>query len=187
MSNNDFQKISYALGLNKKPQVLSDAEFDKQVTEKNLELLHRAVKGNEKVSAQEITNQLKNGEYTFQGNGMTEGTFFTNNPGLLWKYEGSGDSAKMTGAIGDKAKIANFDDEKLQKRFAQLEKRAKGKMSISTLTSVAILSAGYDGMSYNSDSVSVKVRSYVCLVKRDNLLLREHYDNKFDKVERSAV
>ena len=187
LSANDFQKISYALGLNNKPQVLSDKEFDKQVADNNLELLHRVVKGNEKISAQAIADQLKNGEYTFQGNGMTEGTFFTRNPGLLWKYEGSGDSARTTGAISKEAKIANFDDEKLQKRFAQLEKRAKGKMDISTLTSVAILSAGYDGMSYDSESVSLKVRSYVCFIRRDNLLLREHYDTQFDKAERSAV
>ena len=186
LSNNGFQKISYALGLNNKPQVLSDQDFDKQVEQDNLQLMHRAVSGNDKISARKIVDQLKQGEYTFQGRGMTEGTFFTTNPGLLWKYDSGNDTARTTCAISRDAKIANFDNEKLQQRFSQLQKRSKN-LDISTLTSVAILSAGFDGMSYDTDSVSIKVRSYICLIRRDNLLIRDNYDTKYDEVERTAI
>jgi len=106
-------KVMYALGMNNKPKVVSDDEFD------NLsgDTFYRTVRNNDmqSLSGADAINQIKNSDYTSlssdRNSGMGRALYFTTNFGESYSYGGGQQGAAMMRVkVNPDAKIVNVMD-----------------------------------------------------------------------------
>ncbi|MBQ9160877.1 MAG: hypothetical protein IJ122_06100 [Methanobrevibacter sp.] len=146
------------------------------------------VNGNNDISAKSMMDQLKYGDYTYQGKGeFCEGTHFAYSEKALSQYARSLDRENIVGVISNNAKVLDVDandNREFQKINTEAEKlHERSNVSLSIARSVLALSKGYDAMRFNLDG---KIRretfgnksDYICFLKRDNLILKEFHQNE---------
>ena len=110
LDKSDTQKVLYALGMDGKPQMMSDSQLDALPGQD----LFRTVNGNKYLSAGEIIDQVKEGDYTrlsdSGGSAYGRGIYFANKLDESLVYGYKEDSAVMRAKLLPDAKVATYQD-----------------------------------------------------------------------------
>lgn len=110
-----LQKMVYALGLNDKPEIISQKEFDDMTVNapfgSGAPVLYRTVNdtvltGNVPMSARQMQQQFLKGDLTYIGNGIHgDGLYFSDDKGGSRAYgRGRGQSAMIAGVLNKNAR-----------------------------------------------------------------------------------
>ena len=98
--NNPWQKLSLKLGMNQKPTVVSESEFNRIQKQTCAEVFYRGW------SSQNSAQRFLNSDLTHHGNGVYgDGIYFANNTGTARSY-GSGAMTKMM--LSPKAQVVDY-------------------------------------------------------------------------------
>lgn len=103
----DYQKFSLALGLNAKPQVMPDAQFDKMVAQYGLQTIYRGEAGQAQV------DRFMNADYSHTGVGSYgDGFYFSDRASTAndyADYKGGKNGRVMKMALSPTARIITYD------------------------------------------------------------------------------
>lgn len=174
LNNNATQATTDLMGLNQKPTVLSDADWDKKVQTDALggETLWRGVEGTNRLSAEDISNNLRNSDKTFIGNGIHgNGLYFTTDKSYAKNLYSDGTKGSLTQAFIDKGKAMVVKEKTLRDMQRSESKKAMRDMDLSTYAirkgyNVIAVPGGNFSRSSNGDF-------YVAL-SRSVLVIRNH-------------
>lgn len=172
-----FNKMTYALGINGKPTELDNESFDNMI-KNGSEPLYRIVGGNEEkgLTSRQVADQLTKGEYTYQGQGsFADGTYFAKTSKDIEKYaQGRADTTKIKATLAPGAKILPAGDTKIAD-LANAWRKAGAILSKKDCQGLAALYEGYDGRVI--PSIFGNKEEYICLYRRDNLIIRKDYND----------
>ena len=175
---NLFQQASYALGNNKKPTVLKNSDFDKEPGEPLYRLVHDNLAA--KMTAQEVADNLKYGEDTYQGEGdYTSGIFFTDYRDHIEEYAETENVVRIVAKLKPEAKVLEPTNgpqpQEVVDRIVAFKKMAKQiglELPQSEAQAIAAFAAGYDALRYKYDEKN----TFTAVYDRGKLLIREDYD-----------
>ena len=116
LNTHHLQKMIYALGLNDKPEIISQKEFDDLTVNapfgSGAPILYRTVDGKDvaggvHITAKQIQDQFSYGDLTYTGNGVHgDGIYFSDNKSGSKIYgSGGGRSRILQGVLNKNAKI----------------------------------------------------------------------------------
>lgn len=104
----DFQKFSLALGMNDKPTVLPDAQFDAMVKANNLQVVYRGEAGQSQV------DRFMNADFSHTGIGSYgDGFYFSDDKGVANMYaqkKGGSNGRVFKAVLAPTARIITYDD-----------------------------------------------------------------------------
>ena len=179
--NSDYQKVVRELGLNDKPKVLSEKEFNNQI--KDNTPIYRGVKGTTKWdgkdyvvdrSGEDIVSNIKYGDKTYIGTGIYgDGIYFTDSHSAANKYAGLNSKAIATAFI-DKSKSKIIDQAKLKDmrtEYFKANPTVKQNGIFSDLSSFALYK-GYNVISVNSKETEGN-GNYYNVLDRSILVMKE--------------
>ena len=102
--NNSYQKLVLSMGLNEKPTVLKDADFDKLAQQTNAQVVYRGW------SSERSANRFMDADYTHVGNGFYgDGIYFTPDLGTAALYGvGTGKNAITKMMLSPTARVVDI-------------------------------------------------------------------------------
>lgn len=106
--NSDYQRFSIAMGLNDKPTVLSDKQFDQLVQQNNLQVLYRGESG------KDACERFLNANTSHTGAGSYgDGFYFSDDKGTAnsyASYKGGSDGMVLRMALAPSARCISYSD-----------------------------------------------------------------------------
>lgn len=169
--DNSYQKLVLSLGLNKKPTVLDDADFDQYVQQTGAQVFYRGW------SSRNSANRLLSAEKTHTGTGIYgDGIYMTT---VRTSAMGYGSAAVTKMALSPTARVVNLSTVR-----AEIAKRSPNlQTGLSRAGSAGQRSYGpNDGeaqmalkMGYNAIHVDSYSGSYYCVLTRDALVVNKNY------------
>ena len=104
----DMQKFTLAMGLNDKPTIMKDADFEKMVAKNNLQVLYRGESG------QDAADRLLGDAYYHPGTGFYgDGMYFSEDETVANNYawdKGGSDGVYEKFVLGPNAHVVQYDD-----------------------------------------------------------------------------
>lgn len=114
LNTHHTQKMVYQLGMNDKPETVSQGEFDSLVAKGNT-VIYRTVNDNGMMSADDIIDSITDGDLSYMGNGVHgDGLYFSNSLRGSKAYGYSG-SKTMGAVLNSKAKV--IDERQLKSEY----------------------------------------------------------------------
>ena len=188
LDDTPLQKVMYVAGLNEKPQVMTDAQFNQYVRQHRAETLYRTVDGvylkqyDMGINAKDICEQVMYGSLTRTGRGslMGDGFYFANDLDDSKRYGTYTGNVKQTaymkavlkpGAKGiSSSRIYSMARDEISnntKLGRALEKAVKGRFHSGVMALLAV-HKGYDYIEYSSYGY-FNVLNRGCLIMSDQI------------------
>ena len=179
-----FQNVLTGAGLNAKPTVLSDEEFDKYVRENKQRVLYRGVNGYGNMTGDDFHNQTRYGDFTSTGRGIYgDGLYFSVNVVEAHNYGKS----IMKMALSKDAKV--IDSQKLQNQFKKelknnpaFHKTLLGKYDQSSGLSTYALHKGYNVIQVKGGNEGTDF--YVALTRNAMVISEKNVANFWDEMDK---
>ena len=179
-----FQNVLTGAGLNAKPTVISDEEFDKYVRDNKTQVLYRGVNGNREFTGDDFQNQTRYGDYTSTGRGIYgDGLYFTTNVVEAHNYGKS--IMKMT--LSKNAKVIDY--QKLNNQFKKelknnpnLHKTLLQKYDQSSGLSIYALQKGYNVIHVKGGNHGTDF--YAALTRDAMIVSNKNVSNLWDEMDK---
>ena len=180
-----FQNVLTGAGLNAKPTVLSDEEFDKYVKENNQRVLYRGVNGYGNMTGDDFLNQTRYGDFTSTGRGRYgDGLYFSTNVVEAHNYGKS--IMKMT--LSKDAKVADYKT--LWKEFYNealdnsngIYDKLRRKYDTNSLFSTYALHKGYNAIHVPGGNEGTDF--YVALTRNAMVISNKNVANFWDEMDK---
>lgn len=166
-------KIMYALGMNGKPEMVSDTKFEKIASFEN-QVLYRTVNdtADGKISARDIIKQIKASDYTqlsnSGGSAYGRAVCFANHYGdsaEYMKFDRDNESIMMRAKIKSSAKIFSYDKANFNTLGEEIKRMKKVDSTHDDAVPIYAIAHGYDGW-YKSVGMS----KYFMMLDRSKLV-----------------